>query len=71
MNYGEENLNDLYLLIYKISDHMQRPIKILIFFADLPVYLSDRHSGGKYLYSIAVSVYVSDTYKQYRLQIRS
>ena len=55
MDYGEENFNDLFLLIYKISDHIQRPIKILIFFADLPVYLSDRHSGGIYQYSIAVS----------------
>ena len=55
MDYGEENLNDLFLLIYKISDHIQRPIKVLIFFADSPVYLSDRHSGGKYQFSIAVS----------------
>ena len=32
MDYGEENLNDLFLLLYKISDHTQRPIKILFFF---------------------------------------
>ena len=27
MDNGEENLNNLFLLIYKISDHIQRPIK--------------------------------------------
>ena len=37
MDYGEENFNDLFLLLYKISDHIQRPIKMLIF---SPIYLS-------------------------------
>ena len=32
MDYGKENFNDLFLLIYKISDHIQRPVKRLIFF---------------------------------------
>ena len=56
MNYGEENLNDLYKFanIQKFGPHSAAG-KILIFFTDLPVYLSDRHSGGKYQYSIAVS----------------
>ena len=51
------------MLIYKLSEQIQRPIKILIFSLDLPVYLSDSHSGGKYRCSIAVSnlciVYIS------------
>ena len=60
---NEENINNIFLLIYKLSEQIQRPIKILIFSLDLPVYLSDSHSGGKYRCSIAVSnlciVYIS------------
>ena len=60
---NEENINNIFLRIYKLSEQIQRPIKILIFSLDLPVYLSDSHSGGKYRCSIAVSnlciVYIS------------
>ena len=31
----------MFLLIYELSEPIQRPIKILIFSLDLPVYLSD------------------------------
>ena len=54
---GAGDTNDwciIFAYIQKFGPHSAAG-KILIFFTNLPVYLSDRHSGGKYQYSIAVS----------------
>ena len=67
MNYGEENLNDLYLLIYKISDHIQRPVKILTQRRQIPIFNSSFKS--LYLYMSLIKQKNKLRYKMRRYEL--
>ena len=49
MNYGVENLNDLYLLIYKNSDHIQRPVSVSVWCYVVDTTAGFYTTGGKIL----------------------